>query len=108
MFKVGQRVLCINDTPPTRTREDTLFWAESGQWNLQRGRIYVIREIDDRLVGRHPAYKSPNILLEEIVCKSYFVSDGYGTIEAGFSARRFQPVDEGRLDALRELLKIEA
>lgn len=77
MFRVGQKVVCI-DSPTSDVRPP---WREFPR----KGAVYTVR-------GDRPHFE-PSILLEEIISDVGW--DGY---EAGFAARRFRPIVERKTD----------
>lgn len=79
-FRVGQKVLCVNDRPPLLWR----FFRNHGEKFVKRGRVYTIRCFDLR--------SFEYVLLDEIVNapREYL----NGTEELAFHCKRFRAVDE--------------
>ena len=78
MFKVGQRVVCINDKP--------YHPVHKGFKIPKKGKIYTIRKVYES----QAAPGKPAVLLEEIQNE---ISDKWGH-ELGFFAERFRPLIE--------------
>lgn len=85
MFRVGQKVICIDDTPPS---------AENGSdYCLIRpvaGQIYTIRGIHTE-----PHIDGYGVWLEECLNPSVVWSDGH-EVEWPFASTRFKPAMEAK------------
>lgn len=89
MFHIGQKVVCIDDTPPS-----TQNGADYLPCRVQYGQIYTVREIHTE--AGIPGY---GIRLEEVLNPSVIWSDGTEA-EWSFSSTRFRPlVDTGNREA---------
>lgn len=91
-WHVGQRVVCVNVTDS--------FMPENLRGNingLEKGRVYTIRKIGTE---NHFGFKLNALWLEEIVrtCPVKGISD------MGSHEKRFRPIDESKIDCLREHL----
>ena len=76
MFRIGMKVVCVDDANP---------WSLRGETIPRRGEIYTVRAINP---WAQPA--PPCIFLEEIVNAPRDYQRGYG--ELAFLARRFRPL----------------
>lgn len=78
MFKVGQKVVCVDASPS--------HFVQFVPLRLSRGEIYTIRSIhkDDRLKGY-------GVRLEELVNPSIVWSDG-GDMEWSYDSGRFRSI----------------
>jgi len=79
MFKIGQEVVCVDDTPnPNKKTHPKMKW-------VKKGKHYIVRDI-------YKPYKATGneiaILLEEIVNDIYVLGR-----EIGYNSDRFKPVD---------------
>lgn len=92
MFKVGQKVVCINDTP------DPNHPKRPGIKTPVKDKIYTIRDI---YVTKNE--KILALMLEEIINPPH---PSWGR-ELGFRAIRFKPIDESYKFAEETLAKLE-
>jgi hypothetical protein len=79
-FRVGQKVVCVDDAIPTFAR--LVRWVFRFPWNLRRGEIYTIAKVSN-IAG-------PTVTLIEV--KNPPLPEG------AFWARRFRPVVERKTD----------
>lgn len=91
MFKVGQRVVCVDDTPPSS--------QDGSDYCLCRpreGEVYTIR-------GTHtePHIEGYGVYLDELLNPSVIWSDGT-EVEWPFSSTRFRPIAEAGPSLLRK------
>jgi hypothetical protein len=88
-FRVGQKVVCVDDAP---TRRPGRFTG-GNHGLLTKGEVYTIREIDCRAIHLH---NSATVRLTEITLpvKNTWV----GLWEEGFSPYRFRPAVERKTD----------
>lgn len=89
-WKVGDRVVCVDDEPHDRYSP----WAATGNNldGLKKGRVYTIRKI-----GLYSHYNTLLVWLDEIVRpKRGPIARQYG--EVGFDPRRFRPVQPRKTD----------
>jgi hypothetical protein len=77
MFEIGQRVVCVDDTPK--------WYPTAG---VKRGEIYVVTRV------HHSPRHGGSVELQGTPSMSLL----------GFYAERFRPVDETRLDIFRAML----
>ncbi len=84
MFKVGQKVVCIKDSP---WKSCTL-----GEITPQLGCIYTIRSINPGSINLGKIF----LRFDEIKNKHFRYSDGFG--EAQFISSSFRPVVERKTD----------
>lgn len=95
MFKVGQKVVCVDDAPPvTQNGADYLLCRP------KHGEVYTVREIHTE-----PGIPGYGLRLEELVNPSVVWSDGTEA-EWSFSSTRFRPVAEAGPSLLREAVKL--
>lgn len=83
MLKVGQKVVCIDDTPPS-----TQNGADYMPCRPHEGLIYTIRDIHIE-----PGIPGYGVRLEEVLNPSVIWSDGTEA-EWAFSSTRFRPLVE--------------
>jgi len=95
MFKVGQKVICVDDSPPST--------ANGANYCLCRPRaneVYTVRGIHTE-----PHLDGYGIYLEELLNPSFIWSDG-SECEWPFSSTRFRPVAVAGPSLLREAVSI--
>lgn len=90
MFKVGQKVVCVDDTDDNNLKP---FYSD---W-LVEGRIYTIRGIS---AGKHINTKDIVVYLEEI--RGAVSKLG---VEYGFKAERFREISETELDERNQVIQ---
>ena len=90
-YEVGKRVVCME--PFQLLSGD----AEAGLRLPEKGRVYTIR------ATRIGQYGLLYLRFQEIVNPP--TRDEIGIAEVAFGAPAFRPVDEGRIDQFRQLLK---
>lgn len=94
MFRVGQKVVCVNDDVNYSPKEPGVRYY-GGLDGLRRGEIYTIRN-----TGTHP-----NVDQHHVVWLCEIKRDGDSTFqEAPFSAIRFRPVQDIGMEMLRNIL----
>lgn len=91
MFKVGQKVICVDDSPGDQKNLFTT-WVKEGE-------IYTVRECKF-LLGLY------RVTVEEITNPIVYIPDIMGTLEAGFNAKRFRDAEEYFLENV-ELNEVE-
>jgi hypothetical protein len=80
MFKVGEKVVCVDAKPNQKASQ---FYSE---W-LVEGKEYTVRRCEGSLVGQ------VRVLLEEVKNDPVFVAELQGKVEPGFAAYRFKSVE---------------
>jgi hypothetical protein len=80
MFSVGERVVCVNDSPP-----GPHFIQDFEHW-ITRGTVYTIRSVS-QVMGMQ------RVLLEEVRNPPVFITGILGKAEPGFAAERFRPLE---------------
>ena len=78
-FRVGQKVICVDDA-----NQD---WTP-GETDVRRGKIYTIRSVN--------CFKQPGLYLVEINNPPMLTDSGF--IERDFLQRRFRPIVERKTD----------
>jgi len=96
---VGQKVVCVDNTPLPGIRVDQMD-------GLELGRVYTIREVipDVKLLAPHFRWSKPGVTLVEIVrAPQRKLRDG------PYYAHRFEPLVEHEVDisVFTELLKFD-
>ena len=96
MFKVGEKVICIDDSPnPAR--------ADFTQWVVE-GEIYTVRSIEGSWTG------VKRVLLEELRNPKKYFNTIMGVLEVGFSHKRFVSYEDyimGNVEEVEEEIEIE-
>lgn len=102
MFRVGQKVVCVDDTDTDQFILPSLRqYAPPGLDGLNKGVIYTIRGFNFS-----EACLVPSVLLEEIIRSHDFI-DGSDLGETGFAACRFRPLVESKtsISVFTEMLR---
>lgn len=92
-FRVGQKVVCIDDQPVRRPG------FSLNMDGLRAGTVYTIRDIT-RNPSNHPDAGMTTIRLEEI-CRNVLPADRE---EIGFRLSRFRPVKTTSIEIFRAML----
>ena len=94
MFRIGQKIICINDAIGSFQNAKPRRFISSISWinnldGLQAGRIYTVRDV----------LPDPDFDVELVrLCEIYRGSNFSSGIEAGFAAARFRPLVERKTD----------
>lgn len=94
MFKVGQKVVCVDDAPMRNNCGDVL------PLRLVRGDVYTIRSIHTE-----PDILGYGVRLEELLNPSVVWADG-DEREWSYQSERFAPVAKAGSSLLREAVRV--
>lgn len=93
MFKVGQKVVCIDDAPMRNDCGDVM------PLRLVRGKVYTVRSIHTE-----PHIEGYGVRLEELLNPSIVWADGER--EWSYQSERFRPIAEAGPSLLREAVRV--
>ena len=96
MFKIGQKVVCVDDTPPSQTNGSDYCLLRP-----VKGEVYTVRGIHTE-----PHIEGYGVYLEELLNPLAIWSDG-SECEWPFTSSRFRPIAKAGPSLLREPVKLE-